>query len=210
MRKILILGAGVLAVSVAACATGRGAAGGGTATYGGAVATLGTPELTRDWPASSRDAAVAIEQRYGPPAETTATMLVWHRTGPWKRTVVHSLGVPHAFPWPHTDVVEQTVNYRAPLELFGKLAAFDGSIILGRTNGEVSVRCEREEMNFLALNLMNDIVTQQRTVDQARVDYARFAMGFANGERHTYTQGLTFQTAGADMRDPDRPVTPEP
>lgn len=213
MKIALMLGSGLLAAGLAACASGspQTASGGTrTATLSGGVARLATPEITREWPAASREAAAAIEQKYGPPAEVTATMLVWHQTGPWKRTVVHNLEVPHAFPWPHADVVEQTINFRAPLELYDDIAAFDGSIVVQRTNGEVSVRSEREEMNFLALNLLNDIVMERRTPQQARADYSRYAAGFTNGERHSYTQGLTFQTMGADMRDPDRPVTPEP
>ena len=46
-----------------------------------------------------------------------------------------------------------------PVEKFTALAEFDGSVVVERTAGEVSARCHDEQANFLALNLMNDIVT---------------------------------------------------
>ena len=39
------------------------------------------------------------------------------------------------------------------------LARFDGSVIVERTRGEIGARCDKEEMNYLALNLAHDIVT---------------------------------------------------
>jgi hypothetical protein len=55
--------------------------------------------------------------------------------------------------------VESVIDYRVPPEQFSALAAFDGSVIAERTAGEVSARCHDEQANFLALNLMHDIVT---------------------------------------------------
>jgi hypothetical protein len=51
---------------------------------------------------------------------------------------------------------------------FGRLAEFDGSVIAERTAGEVSARCHDEHANFLALNLMHDIVTGAKNVEEAR------------------------------------------
>jgi hypothetical protein len=197
------------ALALTACAT-TGGAPARTATYGGTVAELRTPEITREWPDAARDAAVQIEQRYGAPAEVTPTQLVWHRAGPWKRIVVYNLAVPHAFPWPHSDVIEQTVTFRVPPEMYDDVAAFNGSITIGRTSGEVSVRGESEAMNFLALNLMHDVIAEVRTVEQARGDFARHAAALMNGQSHSYTSGLMFTASGADTRDADRPVTPAP
>ena len=49
--------------------------------------------------------------------------------------------VPHAFPAPHTDFLEQFIDYRVPVEMFSKLAEYDGSVIAERTKGELSARC---------------------------------------------------------------------
>ena len=205
MRRavIVIAGAGLSIAGFAACAQ-RSA----ETVSVGAVASTSVEALTRDWPAKSREAATAMTQKYGPPAEQTATMLVWHNTGPWKRTIVYREEIPHSFPKPHTDLLEQFIDYRVPVELYDELAAYDGSVIVERTKGEISARCDKEEMNFLALNLANDLVAGRRTVQQAREEYARQAMAFMNKQPAPYTEGLKFTVPSGGTRDPDAPLTP--
>jgi hypothetical protein len=98
-------------------------------------------------------------------------MLLWHKNGPWKRTIVNKEEVDHDFPMPHKDVMEQFVNYKVPPEKFDELAKYDGSVIVERTKGELSARCDKEEANFLALNLANDIIQGKKSVDEAREFY---------------------------------------
>jgi hypothetical protein len=203
---MLMLGGAALALSLSGCASGRPTAGGVT-TMGGGVARLVTPDLTRDWPDHARDAATAVEMKYGPPAESALHGLVWHRTGQWKRTVVFATEVPHAFPVPHSDVIEQTIDYRVPVDRIDDLAVFNGSITVYRTGGELTVRCENEALNFLALNLANDIVVERRTVQQARQEFARRAAEYASGQSHPYTEGLVFRIPAVGTADADRPVT---
>ena len=40
--------------------------------------------------------------------------------------------------------------------MFDELAAFDGAVIVERTKGEMSARCDREAANVLALNLVSE------------------------------------------------------
>jgi hypothetical protein len=40
---------------------------------------------------------------------------------------------------------------KLPVELFGEIAKYDGSVIIERTRGEVSARCDMEAANFIAL-----------------------------------------------------------
>src|ERR1700730_5479015 len=47
------------------------------------------------------------------------------------------------------------------------LAVFDGSVLVDRTKGEMSARCEGEAANFLALNLADDIVHGRKDVESA-------------------------------------------
>jgi hypothetical protein len=49
---------------------------------------------------------------------------------------------------------------------------------LDRTKGEASAKCQKEEMNFLSLNLLNDIVTGKRTLEDAKNFYAQTAEQF--------------------------------
>lgn len=93
-------------------------------------------------------------QKYGEPDEATQSELPWHRPGPWKRVVASKTFYNHNFPAPHIDAVESGIDYHVPPEKWSELAAFDGSVIVERTAGEVSARCHDEEANFLALNLI--------------------------------------------------------
>jgi hypothetical protein len=38
-----------------------------------------------------------------------------------------------------------------PVDTFNDLAAFDGSVLVDRTKGEISARCEGQEASLLAL-----------------------------------------------------------
>ena len=69
---------------------------------------------------------------------------------------------------PHPDLLEQFIDYQAPPEMYDELAVYDGSVIVERTKGEISARCDKEEMNFLAINLANDVAIGERTPDEAR------------------------------------------
>jgi hypothetical protein len=156
------------------------------------------------WPQESKMAAETMIQKYGEPGEATETALMWHKNGPWKRTTVSRDPVDHAFPMAHKDVLEQVIDYRVPPEAFDDLAMYDGSVIVERTKGELSARCDKEEMNFLALNLAHDIVEKRRDVEDARAFYAKTAMDFKQGKKNEYVQGLMFRPMGR-AGDPDQP-----
>jgi hypothetical protein len=156
------------------------------------------------WPAKPQEVGRQMIEKYGQPDEITASMMVWNGKGPWKRTILYRDEVPHSFPMKHTDLLEQFVDYRVPPEKFDELARYDGSVIVERTKGEISARCDKEEMNFLALNLSDDIVKGKRTVEAARAFYAKTAMAFKEGKKDPYTQGLRFSPAKAGAADPDR------
>lgn len=178
--------------------------------------TIGGEVLSRNdvlasvsgWPARSQEAARFMMDKYGQPNEQTPTMLVWYASGPWKRTVLYREEVPHNFPKPHTDLLEQFIDYRVPVDKYDDLAAYDGSVIVERTKGEISARCDKEAMNFLALNLANEIVGGTRTVQQARAEYARQAMAFMNNQPAPHTTGLHFTVSRGGTADTDGPVMP--
>ena len=93
---------------------------------------------------------------------------------------------------PHKDVWEQVVDYRVPPDMFDELALYDGSVIVERTKGELSARCDKEEANFLAINLADDIVRGRRTVNDARQFYAQHIQAVMRGEKGHYVTGLRF------------------
>ena len=165
--------------------------------------------IIKDWPRNPRESAKRLVDYYGEPDEYTPSQLVWFRTGDgWKRTVLSRTEVPHDFPAHHTDFLEQWIDYQVPVDMYSKLAEYDGSVIVERTKGELSARCDKEAMNFLALNLANDVATGRRTVAEARQEYARQATAFMSGQPAPYTEGLKFAVSKGGTADADSPATP--
>ncbi|HEY2818243.1 MAG TPA: hypothetical protein VGK44_14050 [Casimicrobiaceae bacterium] len=161
-------------------------------------------DVIKTWPRNPRESALRLIDHYGPPDETTAPMLVWRRTKDgWKRTVLSREEVPHDFPSHHTDYLEQFIDYRVPVEQFSALAEFDGSVIVERTKGEISARCGGTSMNFVAINLANDIVSGKRSVKEARDEYTRLYQAYKRGEKPPYTQAFQFALPSEDTKDLD-------
>jgi hypothetical protein len=171
--------------------------------------TQSVQRILATWGEESRKAAHAMIEKYGPPDEVVLTRLIWHNNGPWLRTVVYREEVAHRFPMEHVDVLEQTISFRVPPEKFTELAQFDGSVICERTKGEISARCDKEEANFLALNVAHDIIQGERSVEDARQFYADTVARMMAGEESAYTRGLRFRVMPPERaRDPDEPAEP--
>lgn len=149
-------------------------------------------ELVKAWPGTSREAAQAMIAKYGHPDEATDNLLLWRNNGVWKQTVVYREEVQHNFPVPHHDVLQQSINMNVPPNKVSELLAFDGSLLVDRTKGELAARCDQEAMNFLALNLAYDIIMGNKTADEARSFYTKTAKAFLKGEEDEYTQKLNF------------------
>ncbi|MEO5589616.1 MAG: hypothetical protein ABIS03_08525 [Gemmatimonadaceae bacterium] len=163
-------------------------------------------KMTSSWPKASQEAIAFMTKKYGGPAAMTADMVVWGHTGPWKRTIVYKVEHPHEFPGHHTDVMQQWVDYKAPPAMYDELAMYDGSVVLERTSGEISARCDKEAANFLALNLADDIVKGKRSVDDARTMYGQQIMLLKAGKPAPYTEKLMFNSMMTGTPDPDHPV----
>ena len=66
-------------------------------------------------------------------------------------------------------------------------------MIAERTAGEVSARCHDEQANLLALNLMQDLVTGTKDVDEARNYYAKEFLDARRNKPTPYMEKLHFQ-----------------
>jgi len=163
-------------------------------------------KMMSDWPAVSREAAHMMMQKYGEPAVVTPQALVWGKAGPWKRSIIFREPVQHNFPVPHQDVWEQWIDYMVPAAMFDDIAAYDGSVIAYRTNGELSARCDKEGANFLAINLAHDIVTGKRTPEDARMMYAAQIKAMMAKQPAPYTEKLLFAPPMGGTADPDHPA----
>lgn len=150
-------------------------------------------QILEHWEGKSLEGAHTIIQKYGYPQEALMSRLIWYNNGPWKCTIVHGHTVPHNFPTPHVDFLEQIIDYKVPVHLYDDIAAFDGSVYTDRTKGEATAMCHMEAMNFLSLNLLNDIVTGQRDVKDAKMFYAQTAYMYSKQMVSTpYTEGFLF------------------
>ncbi len=156
-----------------------------------------------DWPRDHREAVAKMTKKYGPSDEVTSSMVKWNNNGPWKRTIIYKEEWKHNFPKPHKDYVEQYIDYKAPADRFDELAEYDGSVIVMRTGGELAGRCDKEEMNFLAINLADEIATGKHSVANARAFYAKTAVEFMSGTSSPYTEKHLFNVAKAGTGDPD-------
>lgn len=163
-------------------------------------------EIVSAWPDVPREVAQTVMEKYGPPQEATPSRLIWFDNSPWKRTILYRDSFQHDFPMPHPDLLEQFIDYQAPLDTYDDLAMYDGSVIVERTKGEISARCDKEAMNFLAINLANDIATGERNVEEARQFYAETAMAFMEGESDPYVEGFVFEVPEGGTTDPDEPA----
>ena len=199
-----------LALSSAAGLSGCTTAIGATepsAQMAGEMSMQSVQRMVANWPEASRMAAMDMMQKYGPPQEATASMLMWRNNGPWKWTRVSRETIPHNFPMPHPDLLEQAIDYQVPLGKYDDLARYDGSVIVERTKGQISARCDKEGANFLAINLAHDVATGRRTVEEARAYYAAAIQRFMNSnEMDPYMRGIQFQMPRQNARDPDRAV----
>ena len=166
-------------------------------------------DITAGWPRESRAAARAVVETYGEPHEITTSLLTWYEVGPWKRVVVSRTCYEHNFPAPHLDVVECVVDYRVPSSKCSAVVAFDGSVTVDRTAGEVSARCHDERANLLALNLVHDIVMGDRDAQQARDYYAQEFSAFRRELPAPYMERLYFEPARSSAGDPDVAVLAE-
>src|ERR1700751_5251456 len=79
------------------------------------------------WPKMSLAVAADLITQYGMPQESNSRQLTWYDNRPWKRTVLYREEIQHNFPYPHKDILEQTVNYRVPLGKVADLLQYDGS-----------------------------------------------------------------------------------
>ena len=164
--------------------------------------------VIKRWPSNPRESAERLIQRYGEPSEATASRLTWYDTPDgWKRTELSSEEIPHDFPDHHTDYLEQFIDYRVPVDKFSALAAFDGSVMVDRTKGEISARCGGTAMNFVAINLAHDIVIGKRSVAEARAEYTRLFRAYEQGDKPPYTQSFQFPVAKGATGDLDAPTT---
>jgi predicted outer membrane protein len=169
----------------------------------------GVDQVIATWPERPRLGANMMIAKYGVPAEATPEKLVWHNQGPFKRIMVTRTEYHHDFPKPHMDFLEHTVDYRVPAEKATELLAYDGSVTINRTAGEMSARCDLEGHNILTLNLAHDIITGKTDAAGARKAFGENVVLDSLGKHPPYVEALQFKPPAAEAAvAPDQPVIP--
>lgn len=204
-RIVLLSVAGILTAGSVYAAEHHDEAG-QTKDSGAAHAAVSAEQAIKNWKDEPKKVAETIIEKYGQPDEVTSERLIWHNNGPWLKTELVDEKIPHSFPVEHNDMLKQTVALQVPVEKFSDLAAYDGSVIVERTKGTLSARCDKESMNFLAVNLAKDVIDGKKSVEEAREAYASIAMKAMKGEKDPYTEGLTFEPSKTPKGDPDEPA----
>lgn len=160
--------------------------------------------IVSHWPKAPQAGARQMLARYGPPNEATPTKLFWYRKAPWKRILVTSDVVTHNFPAPHSDYLTQWIDYAVPVDKFDEIGRFDGSCLVDRTAGEAGARCDSEAANTITLNLMHEIVTGSRSLEDARRVYAENMAGYTMGRPAPYAERLLFDLPTGETADEDK------
>ena len=159
-----------------------------------------------NWPKPSLVAAEEMLDKYGEPDEISDTMAIWRDNGPWKWTTLYKEPIPHAWPEPHDDVLEQAIDFKVPVDKFHDIVEFDGSVIIERTKGEISARCGGEAMNFLAVNLAVAIANDVMTTKEARKKYEEVFAQYAEGKEPAIVKRFVFEKPEGRTADLDTSV----
>ncbi len=171
-----------------------------------------TDKILAGWMDENQRAARKLIEKYGQPNEATPYRLVWWNNGPWKYSMLENVQIPHDFPTMHHDMLKQAIDFRVPPNFIDDLNVFDGSIVVERTKGELSARCDKEEANFLAINLAHDIIERKHTINAARKFYAetiKQLMEDKLDDKHRpYVMGFIFPLPAGEQGDRDKPAAP--
>lgn len=173
----------------------------GRASAGGSDASPAPESVIRKWPRDARVTARAIIAEYGEPQRFTGADLVWIDNGPWRKTVVYRRARPR-FLWnTDKDYLEQTIAYRVPVDKVDDLKRFDPRLEVDESRGLLSSRSDSEALNFLALNLADEVASDKRTVRDAREFYEKTERLAEAGKSSPYLRGLMFPTGPAPRRE---------
>lgn len=138
-----------------------------------------------DWPERSRSLALLLLERYGTPDQTTAEALTWREKTPWKRCIVYKDE--------SRAPLAQAVSYYVPRNRIESVEALDNGIGVDTYNNELTAQNDRESLNFLVLNLADEVARDIRTPEEARRFIRASVRLAAAGKTSRYMKGLLFE-----------------
>lgn len=145
------------------------------------------------WSESSRVAAAKLIEEYGPPDVVAPDGLAWNDKGPWTRTMVRDAAA-YQGAASGDAIVEQTIAYELPDAKWSELLRdFNDKLTVTLDPEQLTARSDSEELNFLTLNLANEIVNGRMDPLEARRFYWRTLDLAAAGKSSNLMQGLLFK-----------------
>ncbi|HXH75924.1 MAG TPA: DUF4142 domain-containing protein [Bacteriovoracaceae bacterium] len=166
-------------------------------------------KMVENWPARPKLAVQEMMAKYGEPLEVSSETVIWHNAGPYKRIMVTKMEIPHDFPKPHMDYLEHTLQYKVPTDKIDDLVAFDASMTVNKTAGEMSARCDLEGHNILTLNLARDIIEGKKSVAEARKSFGVNVVDDVLGKKPAYVEKLQFEPHTVEKSAfADKPIIP--
>lgn len=196
-RRIAGLGLAAALLSAAGIVHAQTDAGTMPETETAAPTEARSPEMIiQNWPKNVQTEARMLMDRYGQPNSIEDDKLTWTDNGPWKRTVLHKDGLTRSMIGRSRDHLEQVISREVPEDKVADLEKFDKRIKVDRAASEVSSRSDSERMNFLTLNLAEDIIKGQRTVSDARSFSKQVQSLEKAGKSSPYLDGLISHTQG--------------
>lgn len=168
-----------------------------------------TPEMIiQKWPKDVQALGKVMIERYGAPSMSSADELVWNNNGPWRKSVLHRKGLTQGTVGKDRDHLEQTLVYEVPADKVAELKRFDKRIMVNQAAGEISSRADSESMNFLVLNLADDIVRGERSLQEARAFSLKVKMLEKAGKTSPYLEGFVFAAKKEEAAEPGK-MNPE-
>jgi hypothetical protein len=159
----------------------------------GAASAKSPESVIRAWPPLAQTIAKTMIEKYGLPHQYSDNALVWINNGPWRKTVVHRAGWPHRAGMRDTDYLEQSISYEVAPDQVLDLRRFDRRLMVDTATGELSSRSASEPLNFLALNLADEILKGNRSVASARRFYRKTTRLAMAGKSSRYTARFQFK-----------------
>jgi len=155
------------------------------------------------WPEAERRLGAQLMTKYGAPAEVTPRQVTWINSGPWARTTLYKEGPTHNFASPHRNVLEQAVLYKVPVDKLVALAQFNRSLVVDLARGELVSASDSEEINFLTVNVADDVIKGQRTAEEARIYFAQLVRAKMIKEPEKELRTLKFAPAKSSKETAD-------
>jgi hypothetical protein len=138
-------------------------------------------DIIAGWSTSARLTAAKMMAEYGPPDAVAREALAWEDRGRWKRIVIWDGG---------PGELEQTVNYRVPEGKRVAMQAFTATLRVAPDGTSMSARSDSEALNFLAINLADEIGRGAIDAPQARHLYQKIISLAAAGKTSPLTLAI--------------------